>query len=121
MYNPDDVIADIKKFLKKLLNCIENESQYNLLGNKIVKKNLIDDILCCIDASIPEEYKSYVKRTGDNRLTSNTVYKDLQLKLKTPFVFNKNYYSISPSHIIGLVEMMVRSFSRDLNFLMREL
>ena len=55
MYNTDDVIVNVKKYLQKLDKTIKNRASFSFGKTKILKKRSIDDILCCVEAALPQE------------------------------------------------------------------
>ena len=47
-------LTDLKKYLKKLQNTIARDIDFKFFGLNFIKKNKIDDVWCCILASLPK-------------------------------------------------------------------
>lgn len=50
-------LTDLKKYLKKLQRVISNDADFTFFGSNYIKKNKVDDIWCCILASMPNIFK----------------------------------------------------------------
>ena len=70
MTNCNEITLEFKKYLKKLIYILDNDIILSLGKNKLVKKSIIDDVICCLDASWPEIYKNYLTKKGPTRLQS---------------------------------------------------
>lgn len=55
-----DIVA-LKDYLKKLQKIINFEATFTFSHWKLVKKTRIDDIMCCIYATLPDTYKRMLK------------------------------------------------------------
>ena len=51
----EDVVA-VKDYFKKLQRAVNEEAEFTFFSFKFVKKNRIDDLLCCILALLPDSY-----------------------------------------------------------------
>ena len=69
-----DIIA-LKDYYKKLQRIINFEGEFTFFDYKLVKKSKIDDILCCILATLPADYKSLMNQKLGVKLNSITYYK----------------------------------------------
>lgn len=56
-----DIVA-LKDYLKKLQKIINFEATFTFSHWKLVKKTRIDDIMCCIYATLPDTYKECLKQ-----------------------------------------------------------
>lgn len=117
MLNPQDSTAELKKYLRKLLNIIENEASITLIKTKIIDKTKIDDILCCIEASFPEEYKAFIKKKGARKLKSNFYYNQLLASIKNKFLFSTSCYSVRYKEAAQIIGTLVVSLDSDMRFL----
>ena len=66
MINPQESAQEIKSYLYKLSSVIERKSALPFSKVKHIEKVLLDDILCCIEASFSSEYKRFVKDCVDD-------------------------------------------------------
>ena len=114
MLNPDEVSLEIKKYLKNLARVISQEASFTFFKVKIVEKKRIDDILCCVDATFPDEYKAYVKKYGIKSLRTAGQYRQLQDCIRRKFWLNPESYAVLYNDAIGLISMI--STSIDLDF-----
>lgn len=55
-----DIVA-LKDYLKKLQKIINFEATFTFSHWKLIKKTRIDDIMCCIYATLPDTYKRRLK------------------------------------------------------------
>ena len=76
-------LTDLKKYLKKLQNTIARDIDFKFFGLNFIKKNKIDDVWCCILASLPEIFKKNLKSTFSKKLNSIIAYNHLFDALKS--------------------------------------
>ena len=50
-------LTDLINYFKKLQRVVVRDIDFKFLNNSFIKKNKIDDVLCCILASLPNVYK----------------------------------------------------------------
>lgn len=117
MFNPDDNINDLRKYLKKLKNTIEREALFSIFDSKIMDKKKVDDILCCIEASFPKEYRDFVKANGVNKLRSSQAYMGIQQAIKNKFFFSTNTYEVIFSKAIASINTLEASFEPDMRLI----
>lgn len=118
MLNPEEIIADLQKYLKKLNTIINEESSCGILGGRSASKARIDDILCCIEGSFPEEYKRYIERYGAaSKLKSYKYFQQLQDAIKKKNVWNKNSYSIEINEANKFIKAMQSTLPSDIRFI----
>lgn len=114
--NIDESISDVTKFLKKLTFAIQNESKFTFLNYKIVDKNRVDDIICCLEASMPSEYKKLIKLPSHKTYKSVDMYASLKKLLFRKFMFSSSSYFIdyglAQSHIHSLIKIMEADIRR---------
>lgn len=117
MLNVDDNIVEIKKYLKKLISSLSTELVFSWGDAKFIKKKRIDDLLCCIEATIPQEYKNYIQRTGAKKLQSAKAWNDLNVALKNKFFLNSDIYIIRSKEVVSLIQVLQKTFEPDLKFI----
>lgn len=113
MLNPLEAGIELKKYLKKLQYLIEKEASFTLVKTKIVDKKKIDDILCCIEATFPDDYKKFVK---SRKLKSYTYYIQLLEAIKNRFWLSTMVYSVRHNEAMVLIAGMLNSIESDINF-----
>lgn len=117
----DDNIANLKMYFDKLIKTIETQASFKFGNKRIVDKQRIDDILCCIDANFPEILKLYRKQYGntDKNVKSFKVYDLLLANIKIKPLFGTNSYSINYSETLQLAANIGRTFASDISYIER--
>ena len=114
MLNPEEASIQLKKYFRKLLKTINEEASFTLLKVKIINKKKIDDILCCIDATFPDDYKEYVKKNGMKRLKSAGHYQQLVVSIRRKVWFDSNSYDVLYKDAIALIEVIISTIDNDI-------
>lgn len=114
MYNPEDIAIKIKKYLKKLSNTINNESSLTLMKVKIINKKKVDDILCCIEATFPDDYRDFVKKNGVKRLKSAQIYQQLLASIRRKFWLDTNSYSVLFNDVADNINALAATIESDI-------
>ena len=127
MLNPDEASIEIKKYLRKLVKIINEEASFTFFKVKIVEKKRIDDILCCVDATFPDEYKSLLTNSFllglDTELiekkkairTEQDDLKKTEKMLKKDPVFKEYYCGKSDAQLDrGELELEIERLKREL-------
>ena len=95
-YNTDsDSLIVISKYIKKLLLLIKNDKDFELFSNYYIKRNRIDDILCCIEAELPDFFKTKSKDRIKPK-NSVTTYQNILSLIKAKFFIISNQYYCIP-------------------------
>ena len=115
MYDLEEKIVAIKKYLRKLLMTINNEASFTLIHTKLFNKKRIDDILCCIEGSLPEDYKRFV-RLGARQLKSNNYYIQLLQVIRNSFWLNPSLYSVRYGEAERYISAIISSIESDIRF-----
>lgn len=116
MLNAAEAGLEIKKYLKKLNYMINNEGIFTLINVRIMDKKKIDDLLCCIEASWPEEYKSYIQQNIGRKLQSQLSYEKLLLAIKNKFLFSTDVYAVRFKDAPNAIATMASTIDADINF-----
>lgn len=116
MENIKENITELQTYLKKLKNIIETEASFSFGNTKIVNKKKIDDVLCCVEANIPNMYKAYLKKGGPRKLTSNTYYSQLLYSIKNKFFFSTNVYKVESTNSIKCIDTLIETLASDIKF-----
>ena len=118
MLNPEESIAELQKYFKKLSRIINEESSYGLFGGRSVNKARVDDIICCIEGSFPEEYKRYIDRYGlASRVKSYRYFQQLQSAIKNKNFWNGNSYSVNMNDANQLIKSIQAVLPGDIRFI----
>lgn len=112
--------TEFKKYLRKLRSLIETQAKFKIFKTSIVDKKRFDDILCCIDASWPEEYKRYISRVGSTRLKSPGNYNNVIKMTKNKFMFSSSFYAVNTNRAIKAIEDLIKSIDNDVKFIKAE-
>ena len=64
MKSLDEQLQDLTVYLNKLKRIIIEQASFTFGRTKIVNKARVDDVICCIQASYPQDFQEYVKRNG---------------------------------------------------------
>ena len=118
MLNPQKSLIETKKYLKKLKSIIEKQAKFTFIKSKLLDRLVIDDLLCCIEASFPDEYKEFVKKKGGRSLKSYVILKDLQAVIKGRFLFSSSYYSVRHKEAYELIDRLSKTLDYDLNLIL---
>lgn len=112
----DQKILEFKKYLDKLYNLIEREAIFSFISTKLVDKKRIDDLICCIDASFPEEYINYVKKTNKS-LETTKCYRRLQNAIKNKFLFSANVYLVRQREALAEIVELQQIIDSDMKLI----
>ena len=116
-YSWRNYMVDIEALLgyfNKLQRIILNDADFNFGSTKILKKEKIDDILCCILLLLPEPYKKELKIDYAKNFSSVKCFKILYKNLKYKFFFNSNYYCVNSNEIIKMLSLIKNTIKNDI-------
>jgi len=114
MYNVDEVVLNVKKYLKKMMYIVNNNASFALPNVRIVSKNKIDDIMCCVEAAFPPEYRQYIQKFGTVGLKSNTYMARINTTIKNKFFLSSNVYAVKHRELESLISGFVSALRSDL-------
>lgn len=120
MINPQEKTVDFQKYLKKLRFIIEREAFFTFMDLKIVDKQKIDDVWCCLQASWPNELKDYVVKVGKKNVKSQVYYDQLYKAVKNKFFFSSTCYKVDVHNAISAITSLATSIERDMQFIYNE-
>ena len=115
MHDLEEKIIALKKYLRKLLMTINNEASFTLINAKLINKKRIDDILCCIEGTFPEDYKRFIK-LGSRQLKSNNYYLQLLQTIRNSFWLNPSLYSVRYGDAERYITAILSSIESDIRF-----
>lgn len=114
MYNPDEVIVEIKKYMLKLKKIVQCEASFIFFTTKLINKKKLDDILCCVEGALPDEYAEYLKKYGINSLQSNIFLQKVHQAIKNKFLFSSDYYLVNHNQTEKMIGFFINHLREDL-------
>lgn len=115
MYSEQKII-ELKKYLHKLYNFIEREALFSFISTKLFDKKKVDDLICCIDASFPEEYKNYIRETKKSLRTTKS-YRELLNAIQNKFLFNTNMYLVHYQEALAKIVELQQVIDSDIKLI----
>ena len=112
--------ADFKKYLKKLKYIISNDATFKFGNKHLLEKKKVDDILCCVEASWPKEYKVYISKKNPRKLRCPESYKNMIKAIKNKFFFSTNHYYVNCDCALHAIDSLIRNIDSDLNYIFKE-
>ena len=109
-------VDQLKNYFKKLQRTINIDADFKFIDVYLVKKNKIDDILCCILAVLPDAYKKMMSSKEGQKLNSIICYNTLFKAIKRKFIFNSNVYMVDINSANKLISTIVTSIERDIKY-----
>ncbi len=110
-------LKDLKNYLKKLQNTIARDMDFKFLGMNFIKKSKIDDVWCCILASLPEIFKKNLKSTFSKKLNSVIACNHLFNALKHKCPFSSQMYSINVEAVNKSITTILTTIEHDVSYL----
>ena len=120
MQNTDEIIGNLRKYIKRLSAAVTNEAVFNLGGTKLLNKARIDDLLCCIEATLPKEYKSYGENITAKKLRSKQAWQELNTALKKNFFLSGDLYIVKTREVLGSIQAFQKTIEPDIRFIYSE-
>lgn len=108
-------IDAIVKYFEKLQKIILHDSGLNFGNKKFIKKTKLDDILCCIFAKLPNEYKN----NNIGRYKSVKTFKNLYLQLRQTFFLMPNHYMINVNEVNLALTQIKKTIIQDIESIER--
>lgn len=111
--DPLEAALSIKNYLKKLLRILTQEATFSFGKKKIITRSRVNDILCCIDATFPQEYKEYVSKNGPKGLKTSMYYLQLLAAIKNKSILGSSYFSVNFDDASQYINSMISSVESD--------
>lgn len=112
-------LADIKDYVNKILKKIQQNADFKFLGNNLVKRRTVDDLVCCIIAKLPDEYNKKMQ-TASGRYVSMGNFAKFQSTLRQKCWWSSSSYWIKISDAEAFGTAFLNSLPRDLKRLEEE-
>ena len=114
MFNLEESYSVTNSYLLKLKNVIEEQASFTWFKTKYVSKKRIDDLLCCIEGSFPEEYKNHIREFGDLSLSGYRTYKNMANCIRKKALLFPDNYSIDFAHVLHQIKAFQSGLKSDL-------
>ena len=119
MQDKDVIFGEIRKYLFKLRRYITKDGVIiSLFGRTIIKKKRLDDILVCIEASFPEQYKKHVKNIAAEKLESHITYTALKKELINRTFYSGEDYVINQKNVLIGIDVILKALPKDLSLVL---
>lgn len=113
----EESMLNLHKYVKKLTNIVQNNAIFTFLDKKLIDKRTIDDILCCIESSFPEEYKDYIKKPIGRKSKSYSCYSRLKEKIQKKFFLSSSHYLVYYKEIPSITQALLKTIEADIKFI----
>lgn len=107
-------------YFNKLQKIILNNADISFGSKKFLKKEKIDDILCCILSLLPDIYKKDFNTTYDSKYSSISSFKLLYGELRHKFFLLPEYYLVKSDNVIKLINLIKKSIASDIRMLEKD-
>ena len=118
--NNQEEVLEVQKYLKKLESIIKMDCTFNFFDLRLYDKKRIDDVICCIEGSWPDEYKKYIAKKSSTKLKTPKLYKLLSDAVKNRFLFSTSCYSVNYYMALSAITQLYTSIVQDLNYILKE-
>ena len=108
-------IDAIVKYFEKLQKIILHDSDLNFGNKKFIKKAKLDDILCCIIAKLPDEYK----KSKIEKYRSISLFKNLYNHLRQKFFLLPSHYMINVNEVNLALTQIKKTIIQDIESIER--
>ena len=109
-------IKAIKDYYKKLEKVLLFEADFSFFQKKLIKKNKIDDLFCCIIATLPDSYKKLMKQKEGRERTSVLCYELLFKAIKKKFALSQNVYFADTGKAINYIDKIIKTIETDIQY-----
>ena len=110
-------VTEIISYFNKLNKTINYEADFTFFDVKFVKKNKIDDILCCILKLLPDSYKRIMKQKEGRRLNSVLAYDMLFGAVKNKFILSSDVYLVRYKEAAKYIKIITSTLERDVEYI----
>ncbi len=118
MQTEDEILNNLMGYFKKLERCIQNEAAFSFGNKKIFDKKRVDDILCCIDASMPSEFAKLANSYGeDKQIRTYKLKRELIANIKVKPPIGNSSYMVNTSETLQLIKSLAGSIPKDLGYI----
>lgn len=109
-------MSEILNYFRKLQRVINYDATFTFAGRAFVKKSKIDDLLCCIIATLPESYKKMMRSDESKNLKSVLCYNSLFNAIKQRCFFNSNVYQVHLDKANRYITSILATLEQDIKY-----
>lgn len=102
----------VKKYLKKYNQFLLSQHIFRFGQRYFFDKKRVDDLICCIEGSMPKKYFEFTNIIGGQSLQSYIYYKKMLTYSRKQF-FNFSIYVIQPRKVIPLIQALISTIDYD--------
>lgn len=103
-----DYLAKIKRII--------NVPDFNFFGNSIVNKSQIDDLWCCLLATLPKLYKENMKSKLQIKAYPSMMALDqISIELRNKFLLMPKYYFINKENAVNNIKIFESEILNDIH------
>lgn len=113
----ENALLELKNYFKKLQRTIIRDADLKIFKYSFLKKNKIDDILCCVIATLPDTYKKNMRSNTGQKLGSVIAYNALFNAIKKKCPFSANKYMVDVSKVNRLIDTIIGTIARDISYI----
>lgn len=113
-------IEAINDYIKKIQKRVRYNSDFHIAGKYLIKKTVIEDLLCCVFAKLPDYYVRLL-RSNNKRFASIGMYLHLQNVLKKTCWWSSSSYFIKLSELDEVAKQFLINLPKDLKKIESEL
>lgn len=110
-------LTELKKYLKKIQRVVNCDADFKFFGSHFIKKSKVDDLWCCVLATLPSIYKKNMKTDLGKKLSSVIASNHLFDALKKKCFFNSQMYSLNVEDVNKSIDTILATIERDVNYL----
>lgn len=110
-------VKQLKEYFKKLRMVVLTGADFCFFDVAFIKKNKIDDVLCCILAILPTTYKKYLHTQFAKPVPTMHLYESLYKAIKQKCPFNSQVYMVNKQKAIKSISSLISGIERDLIYL----
>ena len=109
-------IAELTNYFRKLQRVVHFDATFNFAGRAFVQKNKIDDLWCCILASLPDSYKKLMRSNEAKKIKSIICYNNLFQALKNKCWFSSDMYMVNIEQTNKLISSIIATIEQDIEY-----
>ena len=83
-------------------------------------KNRVDDILCCVESSWPDNYKKFLEAPVAIKLKSPKHYQRIMMAIKNRFAFSSSLYLVKYEDAVSAINLLIKSIDSDIKYISKQ-
>ena len=115
MKSLDEQLHDLTVYLNKLRRVIIEQASFTFGKTKIVNKARVDDVVCCIQASYPQDFQEYVKRNGVKSLQTYLCFQQLLSVATNKAILMPGSYAVDYPYFEKLLSTFIKTAQGEMH------